>query len=154
MEFLQKIKQIIFSIGITRQELRLIFFLLLFLFIGLALKIFKEQYPQYEKFDYTYVDSLFATYENRIDTTYNPFLMESDTIILKSLNVDRKININEASEKELALLPNIGPKTANTIIEHRIKFGEFKSIEDLMNVKGIGQKKFDKLKNNIIVENN
>ena len=56
------------------------------------------------------------------------------------------VNLNTASQAELEALPGIGPKTAERILEYRQKNGSFKKIEDLMNVKGIGEKSFLKLK--------
>lgn len=56
------------------------------------------------------------------------------------------ININAATIDQLETLPGIGRKTAERIIEYRTKSGGFKRIEDLMNVKGIGEKSFLKLK--------
>ena len=56
------------------------------------------------------------------------------------------LNINAATIEQLEALPGIGRKTAETIIEYRTKNGGFKRIEDLMNVKGIGEKSFLKLK--------
>jgi competence protein ComEA len=56
------------------------------------------------------------------------------------------VNINTASAEELQTLPNIGPKKAQAIIDYRKKNGEFKSIDDLKNVSGIGDKTFDGLK--------
>jgi competence protein ComEA len=56
------------------------------------------------------------------------------------------INLNTATVDQLETLPGIGRKTAERIIEYRTKAGGFKRIEDLMNVKGIGEKSFLKLK--------
>ena len=56
------------------------------------------------------------------------------------------INLNTATIEQLETLPGIGRKTAERILEYRTKSGGFKRIEDLMNVKGIGEKSFLKLK--------
>ena len=56
------------------------------------------------------------------------------------------VNLNAATIDQLETLPGIGRKTAERIIEYRTKSGGFKRIEDLMNVKGIGEKGFLKLK--------
>jgi competence protein ComEA len=56
------------------------------------------------------------------------------------------VNINTASVAELTTLPGIGEKTAARIIEYRQKNGNFKKVEELMNVRGIGEKNFLKLK--------
>ena len=56
------------------------------------------------------------------------------------------VNINTASSSQLEELPGIGPVTAENIIEHRKRYGSFGSIEELMNVSGIGPKKFEKVK--------
>ena len=56
------------------------------------------------------------------------------------------LNLNAATVDQLETLPGVGRKTAERIIEYRTKNGGFKRIEDLMNVKGIGEKSFLKLK--------
>ena len=61
------------------------------------------------------------------------------------------VNLNTASAAELEALPGIGAKTAARIVEYRQKNGPFKKIEDLMNVRGVGEKNFLKLKPQLTV---
>lgn len=56
------------------------------------------------------------------------------------------VNINQASAEEIARLPRVGPKLAGRIVEHRSQHGAFKRPEDLMQVKGVGEKFFTTLK--------
>jgi competence protein ComEA len=61
------------------------------------------------------------------------------------------VNLNTATAAQLESLPGVGAKTAQRILEYRQKSGGFKKIEELMNVKGIGEKSFLKLKPHISV---
>ena len=61
------------------------------------------------------------------------------------------VNLNTATSEDLEALPGIGAKTAARIIEYRQKNGPFKKVEELMNVRGIGEKSFLKLKAQISV---
>jgi competence protein ComEA len=63
-----------------------------------------------------------------------------------------KVNINTGDKAQLVTLKNVGDKIADRIIEYR-KIHPFKVPEDLMKVKGIGQKVFDANKDRIIVKN-
>ena len=56
------------------------------------------------------------------------------------------VNLNTATQAQLETLPGVGAKAAQRILEYRQKNGSFKKVEDLMNVKGIGEKAFLKLK--------
>ena len=56
------------------------------------------------------------------------------------------VNLNSATVPQLEALPGIGRSTAEKIVEYRQKSGGFKKVEDLMNVQGIGEKSFLKLK--------
>jgi competence protein ComEA len=60
--------------------------------------------------------------------------------------ISTPININTATAAQLEALPGVGARTAQAIVDHRQKNGGFKKIEELMNVKGIGEKSFLKLK--------
>lgn len=89
----------------------------------------------------------------------NEVLAKGDTLLKKDSKFPGKkkeeklvgkININTASKVELMKLNGIGEKTAEKIIDYR-RTTTFKSIEDIQNVKGIGPKKFEKMKDNITV---
>lgn len=58
----------------------------------------------------------------------------------------KTVNINQATADELARLPRVGSKLAGRIVTHRSQHGPFKRAEDLMAVKGVGEKKFASLK--------
>ncbi len=66
---------------------------------------------------------------------------------------EAKINVNTASETQLATLTGIGPKKAQAIIDFREKYGNFNHVEDLDNVPGIGEKTIEKNRSNISLEN-
>lgn len=76
-----------------------------------------------------------------------------DNIIIEGKTTkDVKININTATQTELETLSGVGPSTALKIINYRKENGEFKKIEDLKNVPGIGDAKFDSIKENICIK--
>jgi comEA protein len=62
-----------------------------------------------------------------------------------------KVNINTATAEQLQALPGIGPALAKTIIEHRTKNGKFNKIEEILNVRGVGEKMFQKMKDRLVV---
>ena len=63
-----------------------------------------------------------------------------------------KVNINTATAEELELLPRVGPSIAGRILEFRDKNGRFKTPQDLMLVRGIGEKTFEDLEPFITLE--
>ncbi len=62
-----------------------------------------------------------------------------------------KVNLNSATAQQLTALPGVGEKLAARIVEYRQKSGGFKSPQELMNVKGIGEKNFQKLQQYLVV---
>jgi len=87
------------------------------------------------------------------ETTTSSSITQSDTS--SSINSSTKnsnlININTASQKELEELPGIGPALAQRIIDYREKNGYFSTIEDIKKVSGIGDKRFEAIKDSITV---
>lgn len=63
-----------------------------------------------------------------------------------------QVNINTANINELTALPNIGQAKAQAIIDYRDSNGDFASVEDLKKVKGIGEKIFDRIKEDLTIE--
>lgn len=95
---------------------------------------------------------------------YIPSLPDAD-IIKKELafqenssndneNINGIVNINSASIDELKEIPGVGESTAKKIIEYREQNGGFSSKFEIMNISGIGQKKFENMKNHISVGDN
>jgi len=65
-----------------------------------------------------------------------------------------KVNINTAGVDELLTLPGIGKAYAERIVEYRQKNGPFKKVEDIVNVRGIGEKTFEKIKDRLTTGKN
>ena len=80
-----------------------------------------------------------------------PFSKLNRQKLKESEDKNMVININTASEEELTKLKKIGPSKAKNIIKYRETHGGFSSVEEIMNVKGIGKKIFDEIKNSIKV---
>ena len=160
------------KLGLTGSEAAIIITLVITFTIGVIIKYSGWNRP--EKFSYSETDKQF---EEKTKLSFNDLkqqnLTESqkersgeiknlyDSLLDANENkpgkqnefkLDRKININTAYAADLLLLPGIGEITAEKIIDYREKIDGFKKIEDIMKVKGIGEKKFEKLKPYITVE--
>ncbi len=85
------------------------------------------------------------------DEAGDDIIIEDDISSVKSKK-DGKININTAMESELEEIPGVGESTAKKIIEYRKNNGKFKEIEDIKNVSGIGDSKFENMKEKICVK--
>lgn len=76
----------------------------------------------------------------------NHVLYNNEIVVIPKQSNKVLISINSASIDTLISLPGIGISTATKIVEYRQKYGSFNSLEELMNVSGIGTKKYEKLK--------
>jgi competence protein ComEA len=127
--------------------------------IGLGLKYYSSTKEQIaKKFSYAKEDSLFAYFNNlQLDTSLaenESFLPNKKTFLTKNKEqipyikktFSGKLNLNFASIEQLAALPGIGEKTAGNIYAYRNRVGKIKSLDELLNIKGIGEKKISKLK--------
>ena len=87
--------------------------------------------------------------ENLDEVNNNDETVENSNVIKN--NKKSKININTATQTELETLPGIGKTTALKIINYRKENGKFKNIESIKDVKGIGDSKYEKIKNLICI---
>ena len=72
-----------------------------------------------------------------------------ELVVVKKKEEKKLVSINSAGIEELTTLPDIGKTTAQKIIDYRQEKGSFLSLEELMNVKGIGKSKYEKIKGSI-----
>ena len=77
---------------------------------------------------------------------------EGSSAVTNAGALSQKVNINTANEALLDTLPGIGPAKASSIINYRLEHGSFSSIEEIMNVSGIGETTFEKMKELITVD--
>lgn len=158
------------KIGFTETETMVILFLTGLFILGFVyVEFIKNDTAEYKHIDYTKQDSLFAYYSNinpefdlddpRLDSNLEikrRVLELSDTFayVKKDLSslTEKSINLNTAGINELIKLPGIGEKTAEKIIQLRTERGKFKRLEELMDVKGIGEVKFNKIKKFLYID--
>ncbi|MGN1301448.1 MAG: helix-hairpin-helix domain-containing protein [Clostridia bacterium] len=89
---------------------------------------------------------------NSVDTSSYITDNIGENIIIEDINSNTNlVNINTATQTELETLTGIGPSTALKIIKYREENGKFKTIEDIKNVSGIGDSKFEAIKDEICV---
>ena len=94
---------------------------------------------------------IFIPSKNEISKLQNHDTENSQIVTLKDNNSTNLVNINTADSNKLQTLPGIGPSKAKKIIEFREK-NQFKKIEELKNVDGIGEKTFESLKSLITID--
>lgn len=156
-------KDMIKYFSFTRNEAKVIIFIVGVLVAGFSIKYYKQVINSSSKapFDFSKSDDEFkklsAITHTEISDSFSKTSNEKIGIDETNRNSDRndqneKINLNIATIGELETLPGIGNSTAEKIIAFRDKQKSFRNIEELMKVSGIGKKKFEKIKNLVTVK--
>ncbi|MBT8386955.1 MAG: helix-hairpin-helix domain-containing protein [Ignavibacteria bacterium] len=161
------LKKLSEKIGFTQTEIKVILFLIVVFLVGAAYSIVTSNNKgEYINFDYSEQDSLFLLYKENFpkgDNSPNASVdIKAEVLELKSLDFEqnkkpplpqeKSININTAGANQFISLPGIGEKTAKKIILLRDEKGGFKNLEELMDVRGIGEVKFNKIKKFLYIE--
>src|SRR5690606_41535791 len=159
------------ALSLTKTEVKVFLFLASVLLLGSAYKfIFKPQKSSgLKQFDYSLSDSVFNAAGILPEVTEISDKSQKDKVDYKEEDLDfnktnfnesepealpaeNSINLNTAELNQLSKLPGIGIKTAQNILDYRKKSGRFKSINELREVKGIGQSKLNKIKKYLYID--
>lgn len=137
-------------LGLTKSEAAVLLFLSFGIVLGGGVKLFHLDKAD-TSYDFSSSDSFFAESSSKIDSV---LAAEEDTLLSRTSEeaaVVFPIDINEARIDELTALPGIGKVTAQRIMEYRKVHGRFTSTDGLMKVKGIGAKKFERIRQHVKV---
>jgi len=165
------VKKIFNRFGFSETEGKVITFILAMTFVGISssyVKIYlNDEEP--ENFDYSVQDSLFNAAgeedsevdvqkleDKKVDSKQELLDFSASKNISKKADIssliEKSINMNSAGIEEFTSLPGIGLSTAEKIIELRNKKGRFSKITDLLDVKGIGKSKFERIEKYLFIE--
>jgi comEA protein len=129
-------------LALTSTERRVLMFLSITLAIGAGIRVYRSTRPEPPPFDYAHSDSTFAALSTSVAAADTASADDPD---------EPPVNINTATRDELMELPGIGASMADRILQYRSDHGAFSLPEQLRKVKGIGTKKFGKLRPHITV---
>lgn len=144
----------------TKRDQLIIIILIVVFIVSCGINIYKHLWSNNKK--YTDYDQELIAFENKINTVIqkdillkknNNIQTDNYKAIQKKKELSLSLDINKATKEELEQLPYIGPVTAQRIVDYRTQVGRFKTVDELINVKGIGKKKINRVKSYIKIEN-
>ncbi len=162
-----KLKQLAVKAGLTTSELNIFVFLIIMLSAGIIYKYYSSgTSDEHKTFDYSASDSLFEAADSikpadEIEEKKFDYKQEVLDFNKQNFNkikpvkttAEKSINLNTAGFDELIAVPGLGEKTAEKILKYRSENGRFNNLEQLKDIKGIGIKKFNKIRNYIYIDN-
>jgi len=122
----------------TKSEKRILLFLAALLFIGLLVRQGRNYYGRPTAGEIVQRKAVLETF-NESSRRYLA-TADSGAVSLWAVGLTSPINVNHASQEELQALPGIGPVLAKEIVDYRAKNGYFRTVQDIVKVKGIGPK--------------
>ena len=150
MSILERLNQ---RLGFTSNESRIVLFLAGTILVGAGIRLVRNSEPRPAQFNYSSLDSQFASGVMRMDEDSGDSSdQESGAPANRSSSESnlqlqtRSVDINIATIDQLVALPGIGEAMAQRIVAYREKHGRFSSIEEIRHVKGIGQKKYERIR--------
>jgi comEA protein len=144
---------------LTKAQMRALWFIIVVFGISVFYQyarvwFFPEPAYDFSSFEQAFIrrrDSLLA--QEKLDSLREISEQQQKQVSYQSAEIKGfPVNINTASNEQLQQLPRIGPAMAARIIEYRTQNGNFKSKEELMKVRGIGEKTFRNLKDKISIQ--
>jgi comEA protein len=146
------------SMYFTKAQMRALWFIIAIFACSVVFQYFKYYFFDREEYDFNEFDRQF--FQKRDSLLASQKSSTPDTNVENSQDRPNSVvvykrfpvNINSASEKDLQNLPRIGPAMAARIVLYRQEQGPFQTKDDLMKVKGIGKKTFEKLKDLITLK--
>lgn len=132
-------------------------FLVACFLVGAAVHIYKTRTSRIsneKSLQQTALADSFQMHASQIDSEYTALRKTGHpaTPTKSSIAIQHKINLNTATKQDLMLISKIGPVTADRILEYRNQVGKFSKIEELLNVKGIGSKTFERIRGEVTLE--
>jgi len=140
--------------GLNKKEQVLLLFLLIVVISGGLIKFLTKKHNDIRVYKLQKEETVGTPQPSQKTEQVYEQKSDIDMLIDKSINPeqDKKIDLNTATIPELDRLPGIGPVKAKSIIDYRNKIGKFTDLEQLKDVRGIGDKTFDAIKDSVYIK--